>query len=82
MRMRPENVPVGALHIPAGQVVAFRTDAIYLTARHNWPYHGEPGDYLLKGHLTGPLPAPASEDELLALRDKGRAILATDVGER
>ncbi|WP_042388130.1 hypothetical protein [Streptacidiphilus melanogenes] len=76
MRMRPENVQVGALHVPAGQVVAFRTDAVYLTARHDWPYHGEPGDYLLKGHLASPVPAPASEDELLALRDKGRAALA------
>ncbi|SEL28106.1 hypothetical protein [Streptacidiphilus jiangxiensis] len=82
MRMRPENVQVGALHVPAGQVVAFRTDAVYLTARHDWPYHGEPGDYLLKGHLAGPVPAPASEDELLALRDKGRAALAAAGGER
>ncbi|WP_037599577.1 hypothetical protein [Streptacidiphilus rugosus] len=83
MRMRPENAQVGALHVPAGQVVAFRTDAIYLTARHDWPYHGEPGDYLLKGHLTGPVPAPGSEDELLAIRDKGRtALAATEAGER
>ncbi|WP_042435124.1 hypothetical protein [Streptacidiphilus anmyonensis] len=82
MRMRPENVQVGALHVAAGQVVAFRTDAIYLTARHDWPYHGEPGDYLLKGHLAGPVPAPTSEDELLVLRDKGRAALAAVGGER
>jgi hypothetical protein len=82
MKMRSDNVSVGALHVPAGQVVAFRTDAIYLTARHDWPYHGEPGDYLLKGHLEGPLPAPGSEDELLALRDKGRAALAAAGGAR
>jgi hypothetical protein len=82
MKMRPENVQVGALHVPAGQVVAFRTDAVYLTTRQEWPYHGEPGDYLLKGHLAGPVPAPTTEDELLALRDKGRAALAATGGAR
>lgn len=54
-------------------IVAFRTDAVYLTQPHNWPYHGQPGDYLHKGQLNGPIPAPTSEDELLALRDAGRA---------
>ncbi|WP_042422151.1 hypothetical protein [Streptacidiphilus anmyonensis] len=76
MKMKNDGVHVGALHVPAGQVVAFRTDAVYLTARHDWPYHGQPGEYLLKGHLAGPVPAPGSEDELLALRDQGRAALA------
>jgi hypothetical protein len=67
---------VGALHVPAGSVVAFRTDALYLTVDPSWPYHNQPGDYLLKGRLTGPVKAPASEDDLLALRDLGRAELA------
>ncbi|MHB6903966.1 hypothetical protein [Streptomyces sp. DB-54] len=75
MRMRDDNTHVGALHTPPGTVVAFRTDAIYLTAPQNWPYHGQPGEYLHKGHLTGPIPAPTTEDELFALRDAGRAAL-------
>ncbi|MEU7640790.1 hypothetical protein AB0C11_32750 [Streptomyces sp. NPDC039016] len=75
MRMREDNTHVGALHTPPGTVVAFRTDAIYVTAPQNWPYHGQPGEYLNKGHLTGPIPAPTTEDELLTLREAGRAAL-------
>ncbi|MEU7244908.1 hypothetical protein ACI2L4_35115 [Streptomyces sparsogenes] len=75
-RMREDNTYVGALHTPPGTVVAFRTDALYLTAPQNWPYHGQPGDYLHKGHLAGPIPAPTTEEDLLALRDAGRTALA------
>ncbi|MFD9831979.1 hypothetical protein [[Kitasatospora] papulosa] len=71
-RHRDDNTYAGALHTPSGSVVAFRTDAVYLTQPQNWPYHGQPGDYLNKGHLTGPITAPTTEDELLNLRDKGR----------
>ncbi|MEJ8653737.1 hypothetical protein WKI65_38245 [Streptomyces sp. MS1.AVA.3] len=82
MNMREDSVRVGALHVPAGSVVAFRTDAVYLTAPAGWPYHGNPGEYLLKGHLPGPVAAPATEEELLALRDEGRAALAAAGGPR
>ncbi len=58
-------------------MIAFRTDALYLTQPHNWPYHHQPGDYLLRGHLTGPLVAPTTEEELLTLRNAGRAALTT-----
>ncbi|MGX1886923.1 hypothetical protein [Streptomyces sp. NPDC055287] len=71
-RHRDDDTYAGALHTPPGTVVAFRTDAIYLTQPHTWPYHGQPGDYLHKGHLTGPIPAPTTEEELLTLRDTGR----------
>ncbi|NJP47777.1 hypothetical protein [Actinacidiphila epipremni] len=74
-RHRDEGAFAGALHVPTGTVVAFRTDALYLTGTHPWPYHRQPGDYLLKGHLTGPVVAPTSEEELLALRDAGRTAL-------
>ncbi|MFE6162135.1 hypothetical protein ACFQ7F_24855 [Streptomyces sp. NPDC056486] len=74
-RHREQDTYAGALHTPPGSVVAFRTDALYLTSTHNWPYQHQPGDYLHKGHLTGPLAAPASEEDLLALRDAGRAAL-------
>ncbi|MGY5059980.1 hypothetical protein ACWDFR_38950 [Streptomyces sp. 900105755] len=69
---RDEGTYAGALHTPPGTVVAFRTDALYLTQPQNWPYRNRPGDYLLKGHLPGPVNAPTSEEELLALRDTGR----------
>ncbi|UFQ13547.1 MULTISPECIES: hypothetical protein [Streptomyces] len=74
-RHRDDNTHAGALHAPPGSVIAFRTDALYLTQLQNWPYHHQPGDYLLKGHLTGPLTAPTSEEDLLALRDAGRTAL-------
>ncbi|MFD7817647.1 hypothetical protein ACFV6E_32715 [Streptomyces sp. NPDC059785] len=76
-RHRDEGTYAGALHTPPGTVIAFRTDALYLTQPHNWPHHHQPGDYLLRGHLTGPLTAPTTEDELLTLRDAGRAALTT-----
>ncbi|MEU9348010.1 hypothetical protein AB0D74_43125 [Streptomyces sp. NPDC048278] len=74
-RHRDDNTYAGALHTPPGTVVAFRTDALYLTRPQNWPYHHQPGDYLLRGHLTGLVTAPATEDELLTLRDTGRTAL-------
>ncbi|MEU0401630.1 hypothetical protein ABZ318_15570 [Streptomyces sp. NPDC006197] len=74
-RHRDDNVYAGALHTPPGSVIAFRTDALYLTQPQNWPYHQQPGDYLLRGHLTSPVTAPTTEEELLTLRDTGRAAL-------
>ncbi|WP_327072080.1 hypothetical protein OG196_00035 [Kitasatospora purpeofusca] len=66
----------GALHAKPGTVVYFGTDGIALTERQPWPYRGEPGDYLLKGHLTGPVEHPVSQEEYLKLRGLGRAELA------
>ncbi|MDX2939291.1 hypothetical protein [Streptomyces ipomoeae] len=77
-RHRDDDTYAGALHTPPGTVVAFRTDALYLTQPHTWPYHHQPGDYLLRGHLTGPVTAPTTEDELLTLRDAGRAALSSE----
>ncbi|AYN43383.1 hypothetical protein D9753_36180 [Streptomyces dangxiongensis] len=77
-RHRDDNAYAGALHTPPGSVIAFRTDALYLTEAQDWPYHHQPGDYLLRGHLTGPLAAPTSEEELLSLRDAGRTALTTN----
>ncbi|MET8978994.1 hypothetical protein ABZX85_25580 [Streptomyces sp. NPDC004539] len=76
-RHRDDDTYAGALHTAPGTVVAFRTDALYLTQPQNWPYHHQPGDYLLRGHLTGPVTAPTTEEELLTLRDAGRAALTT-----
>jgi hypothetical protein len=77
-RHRDDDTYAGALHTPPGTVIAFRTDALYLTQPHNWPYHHQPGDYLLRGRLTGPVTAPTSEEELLTLRDAGRAALTAE----
>lgn len=66
----------GALHAKPGTVVYFGTDGIALTERQMWPYRGEPGDYLLKGHLTGPVEHPTSQEQYLKLRGLGRAELA------
>ncbi|MFE6869296.1 hypothetical protein ACFVFS_22430 [Kitasatospora sp. NPDC057692] len=66
----------GALHAKPGSVVYFGTDGIALTERQPWPYRGEPGDYLLKGHLTGPVEHPTSQEQYLKLRGLGRAELA------
>jgi hypothetical protein len=75
-RHRADDTYAGALHAAPGTVIAFRTDALYLTQPQTWPHHHQPGDYLLKGHLSGPLTAPTSEEELLTLRDAGRGALA------
>ncbi|WP_329574950.1 hypothetical protein OG500_38040 [Kitasatospora sp. NBC_01250] len=69
----------GALHAKPGTVVYFGTDGIALTERQPWPYRGEPGDYLLKGHLTGPVEHPVSQEQYLKLRGLGRAELAAAV---
>ncbi|MER5944304.1 hypothetical protein ABT121_44300 [Streptomyces sp. NPDC001928] len=77
-RHRDDDTYVGALHTPPGTVVAFRTDALYLTQPQDWPHHHQPGDYLLRGHLTGPATAPTTEEELLTLRDAGRGALTAE----
>lgn len=81
MNMRDDKVHVGLLWVPREAAVAARTDALYLTQDPGWPYHGKPGEYLKKGHLTDPAAWPSAEGELFALRDQGRAALrATQAG--
>lgn len=50
----------GALHVPRSHVVGFRTDAIYLTERADWPDDGKVGRFRLTRSVDGPLPAPTS----------------------
>ncbi|MEU5425857.1 Mucin-19 [Streptomyces olivoreticuli] len=68
-----QTIHVGALHLPPGSIVAFRTDAIYTTAMPVWPYNGEPGDYLLKGHMPHAVAAPTTDAEFFTLQGLGRA---------
>ncbi|MFJ7153253.1 hypothetical protein ACIQVT_34490 [Streptomyces sp. NPDC100445] len=71
MRARLLSGPggTGALSVPADAVIAFRSDAMFLTANTGWSNpEGVPGRFRLKGS-HGPVTAPTGEAELLALRD-------------
>ncbi|MFG3244832.1 hypothetical protein [Streptomyces sp. NPDC048157] len=71
MRARLLSGPngVGALAVPLSAIVAFRSDAMMLTEDTGWA-NGDstPGRFRRKGAM-GPVDAPTSEAELLALRD-------------
>ncbi|MEV7887476.1 Mucin-19 [Streptomyces sp. NPDC002817] len=70
-----QKTHVGALHLPGGSIVAIRTDALYTTVRPDWPYRGDPGDYLLKGVLPHPTTAPVAESDFYTLQSLGRVYL-------
>jgi hypothetical protein len=58
--------PTGALHLRAGQLVAFRTDALYTTAPQPWANpNRQPGLLRPKGALPFELTAPRTVGELL-----------------
>lgn len=63
----------GALH-RRGEVVAFRTDALYLTERQRWTDDARPGRLRLVRYHHGRLPWPASNSELLRLRPAMTAV--------
>nr|MDT0519882.1 Mucin-19 [Streptomyces sp. DSM 41633] len=65
-------VKAGALHLPAGSILAFRTDAIYTSAPVDWPYGGEPGDYLLKGRMAWEQTTPRTDEDFYVLQELGR----------
>ncbi|MFI6658113.1 Mucin-19 [Streptomyces sp. NPDC050523] len=73
-----KGVPAGALHLPAGSILAFRTDAIYTTVRPDWPYSGQPGDYRLKGALDWEQNTPTSDEEFYTLQKLGRQNLEAE----
>ncbi|GEB62163.1 Mucin-19 [Streptomyces gardneri] len=68
----------GALHLPAGSILAFRTDAIYSSVRPDWPYSGEPGDYLLKGAMGWEQTTPTTDEEFYVLQGLGRQALEAE----
>lgn len=64
----------GALHVPAGAVMGFRTDAIYLAGpAPEWADDGRPGRFRVKGQITEPVTWPADGAALLALRERSEA---------
>lgn len=65
------GVRTGALHVPPERLLAIRTDALYLTDDPGWPDDGAAGRLRVKGRRSGPLPAPSTVAELLALRGGG-----------
>lgn len=73
-----QPLKAGALHLPAGSILAFRTDAIYSTVRPQWPYAGEPGDYLLKGALDWEQQTPTTDGEFFDLQGLGRQGLTAE----
>ncbi|MFJ3817772.1 Mucin-19 [Streptomyces sp. NPDC090056] len=68
----------GALHLPPGSILAFRTDAIYTSASVDWKYGGEPGDYLLKGRMPWEQTAPRTDEEFYCLQGLGRQALEAE----
>lgn len=59
----------GALHLARGtRVVAFRTDALYVTGPQNWPDNLTVGRYRLARATNQPLPTPADNAALLRAR--------------
>ncbi|WP_331719678.1 Mucin-19 [Streptomyces virginiae] len=68
----------GALHLPPGSILAFRTDAIYTSAPVDWEYGGEPGDYLLKGRMPWEQTTPRTDEEFYYLQGLGRQALEAE----
>ncbi|MFB8443606.1 Mucin-19 [Streptomyces niveus] len=75
---RKITAQVGALHMEPGSVLGFRTDAIYSSKPANWPYCGQPGDYLLKGALDWEQNTPTNEEEFFVLQGLGRQALESE----
>lgn len=59
---------VGALHVPRGELVALRTDAVYSTSDPGWPDSGKVGQFRPQLRLDRPIPTPRTLDDLMALR--------------
>ena len=60
----------GALTVPRREVVAIRTDAVYLTRPTDWADHddGKPGRWVLKSADERRRPWPRTGDDVLALK--------------
>jgi hypothetical protein len=59
----------GALMLPRSEVVALRTDALYLTRDPGWIDGGSIGEFRVKGHAVGPIDRPTDIAELLSIKE-------------
>jgi hypothetical protein len=59
----------GALTIPRPELLAMRTDALYVSSRQPWK-GTQPGQFREKGAITHRVAAPHTETELLRLAEK------------
>lgn len=66
----PDGTRTGALHVPRDEVIAFRTDAIYLNSDPGWPDDGKIGRFRVKGRINTVRPWPLDNTELFRLRDE------------
>lgn len=60
----------GGLRIPARDVVAFRTDALYAHHAPDWRDDGRAGRFRVRSTRQGPLPWPTTHADLLAMRGR------------
>lgn len=58
----------GALHVPAGRIVAMRTDAVYVAGSVDVTDNGKPGQYRIKRRTLEPVTWPRTTAELLTMR--------------
>lgn len=65
----PRRSRTGALHVPPAELLAIRTDALYLARDPKWPDDGQPGRLRRKSARSGPLPAPQTVGQLLTLKE-------------
>lgn len=68
----------GALHVPARDVVAFRTDALYLERDPRWLDDGKPGRLELELAHPRPVPTPRTGAELVRLVDELEGTVSDD----
>lgn len=62
------DVKAGALAVPASTVLAFRTDAVYMTSDPTWPDDGQVGRLRRAWVHPRPVQAPKNQRELLNLK--------------
>jgi hypothetical protein len=55
--------------LPRSEVVALRTDALYLTRDPGWIDGGSIGEFRVKGHAVGPIDRPTDIAELLSIKE-------------
>ncbi len=64
----------GALTLPRADVLAIRTDALYLACAPQWHDGGVPGDMRCKGIVPGPLAPPRTQGGLNMLRNRAAMV--------